>query len=267
MELVYLNSARNCFRYIIKAFGIKEIYIPYYLCSCMRHVAFAEDCKINFYHINLDFSPACTFPKNVYILYPNYFGVCSKIVKKLAKIYPNLIVDNAHSFYAEQSGIASFNSLRKFFPGIRDGALLYINKTASLGIDKDEYIYVPKTLNYSEICQNERRIDNLDMKFMSDTTYKLFKALDLDLEKAKRKSVFQSLGKIYNDTNCLDFTINAEDVPFCYPYLAKSEEDADKLVEKLKNNGITIYRYWDRIPDSYLESQFYKRLVAIPIDC
>lgn len=265
MELVYLNSARNCFRYIIKAFRIKEIYIPYYLCSCMRHVAFAEDCKINFYHINLDFSPACTFPKNVYILYPNYFGVCSKIVKKLAKIYPNLIVDNAHSFYAEQIGIASFNSLRKFFPHIRDGALLCINKKVSFDIDKDDYKYVPKTLNYDEICQNERRIDNLDMKFMSDTTYKLFKALDLDLEKAKRKSVFQSLGKIYNDTNCLDFTINAEDVPFCYPYLAKSEEFADKLVEQLKNNGITIYRYWDRIPDSYLECQFYKCLVAIPI--
>ena len=57
-----------------------------------------------------------------------------------------------------------------------------------------------------------------------------------------------------------------EDVPFCYPYLAKSEEDADKLVEKLKNNEITIYRYWDRMPDSYLESQFYKRLVTIPIN-
>ena len=82
MELVYLNSARNCFRYIMKAFKIKEIYIPYYLCSCLRHIAFAEGCKINFYHINLDFSPASTFPKNAYILYPNYFGVCSKIVKK-----------------------------------------------------------------------------------------------------------------------------------------------------------------------------------------
>ena len=104
------------------------------------------------------------------------------------------------------------------------------------------------------------------MKFISETTYKLFKDTDLDLEKAKRKSVFQNLEKIYNDTNCLDFTLNDEDVPFCYPYLAKSEEDADKLVEKLKNNEITIYRYWDRMPDSYLESQFYKRLVTIPIN-
>lgn len=267
MELVYLNSARNSFRYVIKTFGIKEIYIPYYLCSCMRHIAFKEGCKINFYHINLDFSPTCTFPENAYILYPNYFGVCSKIVENLAKIYPNLIVDNAHSFYSKQMGIASFNSLRKFFPYIRDGALLNINEKVSFDIDKDDYTYIPKALNYDEICQNERRIDNLDMKFMSETTYKLFKDTDLDFEKAKRKSVFQNFEKIYNDTNCLDFAINAEDLPFCYPYLAKSEEDADKLVEKLINNGITIYRYWDRIPDSYIESLFYKRLVAITIDC
>ena len=265
MEVVYLNSARNCFRYIIKTFGIKEIYIPYYLCSCLRHIAFVEKCKINFYHINSDFFPACSFLENAYILYPNYFGICSKNVEKLLNRYPNLIIDNSHSFYSKHSGIASFNSLRKFFSYIRDGALLYINKKVSFDIDNDDYTYVPKVLNYDEICQNEIRIDNLDMKFMSETTYKLFKDTDLVFEKTKRKSAFQNLEKIYNDTNCLNFTLNDEDVPFCYPYLAKSEEDADKLVDKLKNNGITIYRYWDKIPDSYNESIFYKRLIAIPL--
>lgn len=265
MEIVYLNSARNCLRYLIKAYEIKEIYIPYYICSCIRHVAFEEGCKINFYHINLDFTPSCDFPKNAYILYPNYFGVCSKLVEKLAKIYPNLIVDNAHSFYSKHYGLASFNSLRKFFPTIRDGGFLYTSKKLTLNIDKDNYSYIPKVLDYDEICTNERRIDNLDMKFMSDTTYKFFKDINLCSKKSERRDIFNNFEKIYRDTNSLKININDDDAPFCYPYLAKSEDDADMLVSEFKDKKITIYRYWNNMPDDFSEKVFYKFLVAIPI--
>ena len=265
MEIVYLNSARNCLRYLIKAYEIKEIYIPYYICSCIRHVAFEEGCKINFYHINLDFTPSCDFPKNAYILYPNYFGVCSKLVEKLAKIYPNLIVDNAHSFYSKHYGLASFNSLRKFFPTIRDGGFLYTSKKLTLNIDKDNYSYIPKVLDYDEICTNERRIDNLDMKLMSKTTLRLFKEIDLNEEKIKRRMIFDNFNKIYGQNNLLKININSGEAPFCYPYFAESEKDADKLVSELKKQGMLIYRYWDKMPDSFLENKFYKSLVAIPI--
>lgn len=265
MVIIKLNSARNCFRYLIKAYGIKEIYIPYYICSCIRHVAFEEGCKINFYHINLDFTPSCDFSKNAYILYPNYFGVCSKIVENLAKIYPNLIVDNAHSFYSKNYGLASFNSLRKFFSKIRDGGFLYISKKLVFNIDRDYYSYIPKELDYDEICTNERRIDNLDMKLISNTTDNLFKNIDIDVEKARRKTAFQNYEKIYGNSNCLRIDIAPDDVPFCYPYFAKSSDDADKLVNKLKNQGVIIYRYWDNLPESYYERNFYRRLVAIPL--
>lgn len=265
MEIVYLNSARNCLRYLIKAYEIKEIYIPYYICSCIRHVAFEEGCKINFYHINLDFTPSCDFPKNAYILYPNYFGVCSKLVEKLAKIYPNLIVDNAHSFHSKHYGLASFNSLRKFFPQIRDGGFLYTSKKLVLNIDKDNYSYIPQELDYNEICKNEQRIDNLDMKFMSDTTLKLFRETDLNKEKKKRRIIFDNFEKIYGSTNSLKINLNYDDYPFCYPYLAKCEKDADKLVNELEDKKLTVYRYWNNLPDSYLENIFYKCLVAIPI--
>lgn len=265
MEVVKLNSARNCFKYLIKSLEIKEIYIPYYLCSCIRHIAFSEGCKINFYHINKDFSPVCIFSKNSYILYPNYFGICSNIVKNLSQDYPNLIVDNSHSFYSKHTGIASFNSLRKFFSQIRDGGFLYITKNTFLNIDIDDYFYIPKNLDYSEVCKNEQRIDNLEMKIMSDTTYNLFESIDLNREKIKRRKNFEKLHKIYSDTNLLKINLDNEDVPFCYPYLAQCNNDADCLVNELTDRGITIYRYWDNMPEVYLENIFYKRLVAIPI--
>ena len=66
---------------------------------------------INFYDIG-----------EVYI--PNYFGICDKNVSDLVKIYPNLIVDNAHAYYSRPCGLCCFNSAMKF--GYGKGAYLYI---------------------------------------------------------------------------------------------------------------------------------------------
>ena len=70
--------------------------------------------------------PSLEFNKEAYILYPNYFGICDKNVEKLVQIYPKLIVDNAHAFYAQPSGLASFNSARKFIPA-KENAYLYFS--------------------------------------------------------------------------------------------------------------------------------------------
>ena len=120
------DYARNALRFIINKIKIKEIFIPYYLCDVIRHAIFAENCKPIFYHIDNNFMPAQEFPINSFILYPNYFGICDKNVEKLSNIYPNLIVDNAHAFYAKPCGFASFNSERKF-RSVKDGAYLFLS--------------------------------------------------------------------------------------------------------------------------------------------
>ena len=122
--MLKFDLARNAFRYIIRKYKIKEIYIPYYLCDVIRHTAFEENCKPVFYHIDDHFMPEAKFPPESYILYPNYFGICDNNVDKLLKIYPKLIIDNAHAFYAKPSGFASFNSERKF-RNVKDGAYLF----------------------------------------------------------------------------------------------------------------------------------------------
>lgn len=121
------HFARDAFRYLIKTYEIKEIYMPYYLCDVMRHTAFLEGCKPLFYHIDDNFFPQQNFPKDAYILYPNYFGICDNNVDKLVKIYSKLIVDNAHAYYSKPKGFASFNSAKKFLP-VPDGAYLWIGE-------------------------------------------------------------------------------------------------------------------------------------------
>ena len=113
-ESLYFDFARESLRYLIKTFGIKELYIPYYLCDVIRHTVFEEKCKPVFYHIDDNFMPSVEFDTSDFILYPDYFGICTENVKRLAKIYPKLIVDNAHSYFSEPSGFACFNSAYKF---------------------------------------------------------------------------------------------------------------------------------------------------------
>lgn len=255
-NLIKLNTARNCFRYIIKAFNIKTVYIPYYLCPAIRNAAVKEHCTIVFYHIDRTFYPVCEFPDDAYILYPNYFGVCSKNVEKLANKYPNLIIDNAHSFYSNPQGIAAFNSLRKFFPCLREGAFLYTTKLADYEIPIGDFEYEKKILNYQEICQNEARLDNEDIKYISPCTEKYFETS----EKEDRVKKIKYWKNLLDCKNSLFIEINAEDLPFCYPYLAKTQEAADEFVKLLKEEP---YRYWTNMPDSFEEKIFYTNLVAV----
>lgn len=113
-EVLKFNYAREALGYLVKTFEIKEMHIPYYLCDVVRHTLVEAGCKPLFYHIDDNFYPQKEFPKEDYILYPNYFGICGANVQKLVKIYPKLIVDNAHAYYDKPLGFACFNAGHKF---------------------------------------------------------------------------------------------------------------------------------------------------------
>ena len=261
-ELIKLNTARNALRYVIRAFNINELYIPYYICPSIRNSIKKENCKINFYHIDESFYPTIKFPEKAYILYPNYFGVCSKNVDKLSSEYPNLIVDNAHSFFSEPKGIACFNSLRKFFPNLRDGSFLYTSKTLDEDIVVDDYSYELKILSQEEIIKNEYRLDYENIKIISNTTLNYFKNIDFEKEKQRRFISVQKLKEIYDNKNYLSISVDANDFPFVYPFLAKDIIVAEKIVKSLSQE---TYRYWTNLPDSFIEKVFYSRLVPISL--
>lgn len=260
-NLVKLNTARNALRYVIRSFKIKEIYLPYYICPALRNAINKENCKIIYYHIDKNFRPLQPFPKNAFLIYPNYFGICGEIVEELSQLYPNLIVDNAHSFYSEPKGIASFNSLRKFFPILRDGSFLYIKSVLNVEFEKDNYSYEPMLLNYKEICLNEKRLDSQDIKCISDSTLKLFYNIDIEKEKQKRIKKFNYWQKKLNG----NVFLNNIDIPYAYPYLCQTQKQANELVNELKGEDVTIYRYWNNLPCSFPERIFYTNLVSIPL--
>ena len=83
----------------------------------------------------------------------------------------------------------------------------------------------------------------------------------------ERQKLFAKLHEKYNASNLLD--INTDSIsfmyPLIYPYLAKTTEEADTLARQLKEEGKTVYRYWNPLPKNFLEYKFYSRLVPIPI--
>lgn len=138
--------------------------MPYYLCDVMRHAAVTHGAKPVFYHIDDGFLPVQDFPRDAYVLYPNYFGICAKNVEKLAKLYPKLIVDNAHAYFEKPSGFACFNSAKKFLP-VKKGANLWIKDVCEecLLSEKPDFLRREMFLKYhKKLSDNELNIDISD---------------------------------------------------------------------------------------------------------
>ncbi len=156
--------ARDAFGYLIQKYEIKEVFMPYYLCDVMRHAAVTHGAKPVFYHIDDGFLPVQDFPHDAYVLYPNYFGICAKNVEKLAKLYPKLIVDNAHAYFEKPSGFACFNSAKKFLP-VKKGANLWIKDVCEecLSSEKPDFLRREMFLKYhKKLSDNELNIDVSD---------------------------------------------------------------------------------------------------------
>ena len=268
---IALNCARNCLRYIIKAFQVEEIFVPYYTCPVVWQSIKKENCSIKFYHIDEDFMPTMEFSENSYILYTNYFGICAKNVKNLAKKYKNLIVDNAQAFYMPKYGIASFNSIRKFF-GVSDGALLKSDKQIDNIFEKDssyqrcshllKRLDINAQFGYQDFCNNDNSLINEEIKAISNLTKAIFNSIDIGEAKQKRLENFNFLHKNLSDKNSLSIYLDKDDVPMVYPYLVKNENLRTKLIK----SKIYVATYWDSQPLDSQEGIFQKYLLPIPID-
>lgn len=270
-KIIALNTARNCLRYIIRAFEIHEINMPYYTCPVVWQAAQKEKCRINFYHIDENFMPVKEFKENDFVLYNNYFGVCARNVKILEKKYKNLIVDNAQAFYMPKCGIASFNSLRKFF-GVSDGAFLISDKILNENFETDtsyqRFSHLLKrtdinaNFGYTDFCMNEESLNDEPVKFISELTKTIISSIDIEAAKHIRLENFNILSKSLNHKNELNLNPDNDDVPMVYPFLVHDKE----LKQYLIKNKIYTATYWNPLPKDYQEGIFQKYIIPLPVD-
>lgn len=261
--MIKLNLGRNCLKVIIRTYGIKEIFIPYYSCETIWHATREENCEVKFYHINKNFMPEKEFKKDDFILYINYFGVFENNIKTLAQKYKNLIIDNTQAFYSEQTGLAGFNSLRKFFP-VQNGGYLW-------GVNELPGNYPPDELelktsdfqeNYEQFKKNELILNNEKIKIISPKVEEFMKNFDFEKDKKLRQELYKKYSVVFDKFNIINLPELKNNIPFCYPFYTKSE----KIIQKFAQNNIKILKLWKEFPKNFPEYEFLNNVGAFPLD-
>lgn len=255
-----INLARNGIQYIIKANGIKQMWVPYYTCPVVWETIKSCSCKINFYNIDEDFMPKVNLFDD-YVLYTNYFGVLGDNSNLLARRYSNIILDNAQAFFAVPEGLASIYSPRKFF-GVPDGGYVYSKKHIdNLPQDHDSYKVFSHLLKrnelganfgYSEFNLNEDILSKTPLKLMSNLTTKLLCAQEYDEIKKQIISNYTYLHRHLSNLNRFNHLHLNGNVPMYYPLLIEEKSLRSKLIK----NNIFIPTCWRGIESVLKKNSF-----------
>lgn len=272
-DVISLNSARNCLRYLIRALHIKYILIPAYTCPVVWEALEDENCQYSFYDINENFLPESDLGNNAYILYNNYFGVCDKQVSEMCARYKNVIIDNSQAFYSQKKEVNCFCSARKFF-GVPDGGFLYTSKTLKEVLEQDvsverfvhllERIEYGASAGYGHFQVAELALEHAPIKQMSKITSSIMKSIDYERIAKKRKENFNYLHENLSKYNFLELKLDDKEIPMVYPFL--NIEEGHLLKKKLLSRKVFIATYWLGQKDKYFGRILEKSLLALPID-
>lgn len=278
-DALRLNTARNCFEYVLRIRQYKKVYIPYYTCEVMLEPINKLELQYEFYQINELLEPSVLplLKSNESFLYTNYFGLKQRYVKCLAANYGNqLIVDNSQAFFAKPiDGIDTFYSARKFF-GVADGAYLYTDKRMDVKLEQDvSYERMSHLLKradigaeagYKDFRENDDSLCNQDIKRMSKLTESILASIDYKAISQKRRQNYAFLNDALGESNLIHLDMDDEAVPMIYPYLTSNST----LKQKLIDNKIFVATYWPNVFDwvtpNGIEYKLANCLVCIPVD-
>lgn len=275
-DALRLNTARNCFEYILRARKYTKVYIPYYTCDVMLEPL--KKCNVDyvFYHINEQLEPVETYrlQSTEAFLYTNYYGLKQRCVERLAEQYgKQLIVDNAQAFFAEPlEGIDTFYSARKFF-GVADGAYLYTDVRLDIEFEQDQSFQrmshlliradIGAEAGYSDFRMNDDSLIDNPICLMSNLTEKILCSIDYESAKQLRRSNYMLLAEQLSLKNGIYLTMDDDAVPMVYPYVT----DDSTLRQRLISNRIYVATYWSNVEkDGSFEDILRKELLPLPTD-
>ena len=275
---IRLNTARNCFEYVLRARNYSKVFIPYYTCEVMLEPIQKLGLDYEFYPINEALEPK-DLPKlgeNEAFVYTNYFGLKQDCLKRLVLEFgKQLIVDNAQAFYARPfEGIDTFYSARKFF-GVPDGSYLYTDKPLQLELGQDvsyeRMSHLLKRIDlgaeggFQDFRMNDNALCHQAIKRMSKLTEAILAGIDHEEAKKKRRENYLQLEEALKHKNQLHLEMDAESVPLVYPYLS----DDNALKQKLIENKVFVATYWPNVREWTTEAMLERKLTdhLIPIPC
>lgn len=277
-SLIKLNATRNALEYILIVKEYSKIYIPYFTCDTILEPMLKLEVPYEFYKLDQQLEPIIDFEigHDECFLYTNYFGLKQDTVEKLSKSIDNLIVDNSQAFFSPPlDKIDTIYSCRKFF-GVSDGAYLQLNSALRLSIPTDisfdRLLHLVKSIDvgsensYRDFVENDKSLENNDIKEMSILTQKILCGINYQKCKEIRKQNFNYLHENLAEINELDLKMSLDSVPMIYPFLISNDKVKSKLIAK----KIFVPTYWPNVfkwtNEHMFEFQLAKYLVPLPID-
>lgn len=229
-KAIALNTARNCFEYVLLAKKVKKVFIPHYTCEVMLEPLIKHQIDYDYYSLDKNLDPLTSdlIKPDDFFLYTNYFGIKQNTIKTLTTQYTNLIVDNSMAFYSEPiENNDTFYSARKFF-GVPDGAYLYSGKILKTNFEVDHshnrMIHLFKRIEvganhaYQNFLENDFTLYNQPIRRMSKITQLILSGIDYAKIKDIREKNFLFLRHFLKDFNELEIDISGLNGPMFYPF-------------------------------------------------
>jgi len=128
-QALKFQSARAAFYALLETGKPQRVWMPKYICDSMLLPLQALKIEIVFYDLTEQFCvcDSVQLSEKDWLLYVNYFGICSLQETQLLKRFNSnqLIFDHSQAFYAPPlDGLATIYSPRKFFGVPDDGYLI-----------------------------------------------------------------------------------------------------------------------------------------------
>ncbi|MFC5475989.1 hypothetical protein [Paraherbaspirillum soli] len=281
---IRFQSARAAFHALLSVGQPQRVWMPKYICDAMLAPLHALDVEIVFY----DLDPGLGVDEDVvlepqdWLLYVNYFGLCSDQEERLLRRFKpsQLIMDHSQAFFATPKDcLATIYSPRKFF-GLPDGGLLHTTLKVSEPTEIDsgsvarcshllQRLDTSAEAGYADFKLAEETLRDTQPRRMSTLSTRLFSSIDLNRIKQRRNANFVYLHQRLKHLNGLDLDVVRIGGPLCYPLLMEYG-NVQALREALAAERVFIPSYWPevrtRVADDALERQLVDGCLPIPCD-
>ena len=274
-----LNSGRSCLEYLIRARGIKSIWLPDLMCSSVSDLCRKLGVEVLTYSVGEDFTPVWDFEvaEGQYLYLCDYYGQLGGVTVDTAveRSCRRLIVDESQNLIcAPRRGIDTLYSARKFL-AIPDGGFLYTDARMDETLPEDSSLghmgFVLGRVEagagafFGESKENNKRFVVEGLKSMSKLTRTLIAKEDPELINGRRRENWRTLHGMLGAFN--QMSLKEPESPFMYPFLA---EDGPAARTALAKRGIFIPALWPNVLDDAEPESFAYRcarnVLPLPID-
>lgn len=275
-ELLALNTGRNALAYLIKARGIRKLFLPSFLCDSVSLVCQREGCEYELYPVGMDLLPVFNqkLADGEWLYVVNYYGQLSnEVALQLKMCYVNLIFDNAHAFFQlPVPGVDTIYTCRKFF-GVPDGAYLATDAVYPEPLEQDRSAGRMSHLlgrledsaseHYQAFKANDASFRQLPVRRMSVLTHCLLEGIDYSHAREQRNRNYALLERELGAANGMAFS--APDGPYAYPYYCENGMQIKKLLAK---EGIYVATLWPNVLEAgdAVEKMLTENILPLPCD-